>query len=175
MNRCRCWAVVLAGILVLPRVAVAADPAKDALDKGMACLERKDFDAAIPAFTEAIRLNSKSADAYSNRGFANAKTGEIDKAITDFNEALRLDPKLARAYYRRGWAYNKKCKYDQAIADYNAALRLDPKLAVAYAAVAVHVRRMANTTRRLATSVMPFNSTRRMLIRIPNVVGCTPR
>jgi hypothetical protein len=45
---------VLAGILVLPSVAVAADPAKDALDKGKASLDKKDYDAAIRAFTEAI-------------------------------------------------------------------------------------------------------------------------
>jgi cytochrome c-type biogenesis protein CcmH/NrfG len=37
------------------------DPAADAYQKGMAYLEKKDLDAAIAAFTEAIRLNPKEA------------------------------------------------------------------------------------------------------------------
>ena len=42
-----------------------ADPAVEAYRKGYACLEEEEFDAAIAAFTQAIRLNPKLAQVYS--------------------------------------------------------------------------------------------------------------
>ena len=71
------------------------DPAADACQKGMACLEKKDYDAAIAAFTEAIRLDPTNAEAYCNRGRAHGMKGEYDRTISDCTEAIRLDPKSA--------------------------------------------------------------------------------
>ena len=63
MNTFKCWVAVLIAVLLLPNVAASADAAKEAYEKGKGCLEKKDFDAAIAAFTEAIRLDPKFADA----------------------------------------------------------------------------------------------------------------
>ena len=52
MNTCKYWALLIA-VLLLPNVAVSADAAKEAYEKGKSCLYEKDYDAAIIAFTEA--------------------------------------------------------------------------------------------------------------------------
>ena len=90
------------GHLVAAKRCGNTDAAADALKKGKACLEKKDFDAAIAAFTEAIRLDPKDAVAYSERGRAYVEKGDLDKAIADCSEAIHLDPKLAKAYRRPG-------------------------------------------------------------------------
>jgi tetratricopeptide (TPR) repeat protein len=59
MNSCKCWAVVLIAALLLPNVAASSDAAQEAYEKGKACFDKKDYDAAITAVTEAIRLNPK--------------------------------------------------------------------------------------------------------------------
>ena len=88
-------------------------------------------DRAIATFSDAIRLDPKSALAFRGRGNAHAKKGDSVRAIADFNEAIRLDPKNALAFIDRGDAYTNKGDNDRAIADYNQALRLDPKSALA--------------------------------------------
>ena len=66
MNMFKCWAALLIAIMLLPNSAASADAAKDAYDKGKACLDKRDYDAAITAFTEAIRLEPKNAQAPSS-------------------------------------------------------------------------------------------------------------
>ena len=90
MNRCKCWAAVLIAVLLLPNVAACADPAKEAFEKGKACLEKGDFEVAIAAFTEAIRLKPDYADAYCKRGIAYGRHRDLDRSIADITEAIRL-------------------------------------------------------------------------------------
>jgi tetratricopeptide (TPR) repeat protein len=99
------------------------------LNRGAAYNSQWRFDAAIQDFTEALRLNSKLADAYNGRGYAWHWKSRMDKAIADLTEAIRLDPNSNSAYYNRGLIYYKQGKIDQAIADLNEAVRCDPESA----------------------------------------------
>ena len=51
-----------------------------------------DYDRVIADCTEAIRLDSKYAWAYSSRGHAFAAKGDFRSAVADLMECLRLDP-----------------------------------------------------------------------------------
>src|SRR5271165_3600070 len=96
-------------------------------------LKRKEFDAAIADYNEAIRLNPGSAGvAHQGRGRAWREKKDYDKAIADYNEAIRLDPGYAHAYNGRGKTWSAKKDYDKAIADYNEAIRLYPGYVRAY-------------------------------------------
>jgi tetratricopeptide (TPR) repeat protein/tRNA A-37 threonylcarbamoyl transferase component Bud32 len=99
--------------------------------KGDEWLHQKEYDKAIKEYDEAIRLDPRSALAFSNRGLAwhNGKK-DYDKAIQDYTEAIRLDPKSDVAFANRGlaWHYGKK-NYDKALKDFDEAIRLDPKWA----------------------------------------------
>src|SRR6516165_10776331 len=103
------------------------------MSQGHTDINNGDYDRAIVAFSDAMRLDPKSALAFTNRGVAYVRKGDMDRAIADFSEAIRLDPNYALASSNRGIAYAKKGDNDRAIADYNEAVRLDPKNALAFA------------------------------------------
>jgi len=94
--------------------------------------EKKELDNALGDYNEAIRLDPKQAQVYSNRGNVWSAKKEHDKALADYNEAIRLDPKYALAYIGRGNVWSAKKDHDKALADYNEAIRLDSKYANAY-------------------------------------------
>lgn len=52
----------------------------------------------IRAANEKIKQDPKLANAYVDRGQAQARKGNLPDALEDLNEAIRLDSKLARAY-----------------------------------------------------------------------------
>ncbi|MCY4612177.1 MAG: tetratricopeptide repeat protein [Nitrospira sp.] len=54
---------------------------------------------SIAAYSKAIRLNPKYADAYYNRGLAKVELGQYQDAITDYEKAIRLKPNDLSAYY----------------------------------------------------------------------------
>ena len=84
------------------RGPLGAGTAEEAYKKSMAAAGKWDWDSAIAAFSEVIRLNPQWANGYEKRGFCYNRKGEFDKAIADYTEAIRLDPKFASAYCSRG-------------------------------------------------------------------------
>jgi tetratricopeptide (TPR) repeat protein len=91
-----------------------------------------DYRQALSCCTKAIELDSKNADAYSNRGSVYEKLGQLSNALSDCTKAIELDPKCATAYSNRGNAYRKVNQFAKAIPDYTNAIELDPKYAAAY-------------------------------------------
>jgi len=86
-------------------------------DGNAALLNKKNYDAAIENFTEAIRMNQATTDAalsvkvyercYLNRGSAYMMKKDYDKALADFNEAIRLNPNSREADILRSMAYDE--------------------------------------------------------------------
>jgi tetratricopeptide (TPR) repeat protein len=91
-----------------------------------------DYRGAIIDYDQAIRLNPKYSEAYSNRGFARYKVGDNQGAITDYDQAIRIDPESTIAYNRRAVFRNRLGDDQGAIADFDQAIRLDPKYALSY-------------------------------------------
>src|SRR6185312_3172666 len=75
--------------------------ANDFYKRGLAWIEKGEFDKAIKDLDEAVRLNPKLAEAFASRSGLWAEKGEFDKAIKDSDSAIRLDPKLADAFISR--------------------------------------------------------------------------
>jgi len=101
-------------------------------NRGLEFSRKGEYDKAIAAYTEAIRLNPRNSDAYVNRGVVYAKKRDYDKAIADYNEAIRLSPTDADAYNNRGTAYHRKGDYEKSIADITEAIRLKPSASSYY-------------------------------------------
>jgi tetratricopeptide (TPR) repeat protein len=93
---------------------------------------RGDFDRAIVAFNEAIRLDPNDPTAYYNRGNAYYHKGDYPRAIASYDETLRLDPEFASAYTNRGAAHDALGDAALALADYTESLRLRPVNPIAY-------------------------------------------
>ena len=65
---------------------------------------KRDYQGAIVASTEVIRLTPNDTDAYYLRGSAKSDLGDKQAAIQDYNQAIKLNPNSAAAYYLRGFA-----------------------------------------------------------------------
>jgi tetratricopeptide (TPR) repeat protein len=107
------------------RKAKFAEEAKRGLD----AFRRADYDQAIVAFDELIRLDPNRSEAHRWRGDASLNKHEFDKALSEYDEAIRLDPKNGMAYSGRGAASTEKGEFDKAIASFDEAIQLDPKIA----------------------------------------------
>jgi tetratricopeptide (TPR) repeat protein len=101
-------------------------------ENGKAFGESGNHNEAINAYSRAIELNPKLANAYNNRGVAYYHLGNHQQAIRDYDKAIELNPKGANAYNNRGAAYNRLGNYQQAIRDFDKAIELNPKGALAY-------------------------------------------
>lgn len=64
----------------------------DWIEKGNEQHRRRDFDAAISAYTKAIEIKPDYSPVYNNRGVAYGDKGDYKKALADFRKALELDP-----------------------------------------------------------------------------------
>lgn len=101
--------------------------AADALKEGNARLARGDFNSAIAAFDDAIRLDPRQPAAFGNRAFAYWRKGEIDRAIGDYGQAIELDPDGAANRLNRAIAYNRLGEYERAIADLDRVISVQPE------------------------------------------------
>ena len=90
------------------------------------------YDQAIDYFTNQIRSNPASEQAYTARAHIWKDKGEFDIALADYNEAVRLDANSEVTWNNRGNAWASKAEYDKAISDYDQAIRIDPKYSTAY-------------------------------------------
>jgi S1-C subfamily serine protease len=100
----------------------------DHVKNGAFHYDRKQFDRAIAAYTEAIKLDAAAAVPHRNRGIAFYRKGELQKALADCDRAVRLDPKDPFAYLWRGRILARLGETARAEADFQEAARLDPSL-----------------------------------------------
>ena len=137
------WRSVVEGIRkTIVKMQSQADPSSGASDKeqcadlavqhGSLLMVLGQIDRAIEAYSRALELNPRDAEAYNNRGIAYHRKREVDQAIEDYSKVMELNPGLAIAYNNRGVAHNSKGKVDGAIEDYNIAIGLNPDFVDAY-------------------------------------------
>uniref|UniRef100_UPI00301328B7 tetratricopeptide repeat protein n=1 Tax=Methylobacterium nigriterrae TaxID=3127512 RepID=UPI00301328B7 len=120
-------------------------------NRGLAYLQKDDYDRAIADFNEAIRLwPMKSAAAFNNRAMAFSGKGQHDRAIADFNRSIQIDPQNAWTYNSRGTAFKAKGDARRALADYSEAIRLSPRYVIAYQNRAAVLLSMGERSRALA-------------------------
>lgn len=105
--------------------AVPANPKVGALiDSARRWTTKGDLDHAVRDITEAIRIDPKFPDSYSERGQILFKMGETERAIADYSAALQRDPQHGIALRARGMAYLYRGSPDLALADLTKAIQL---------------------------------------------------
>ncbi len=118
--------------LLNDRSLSAKDREKFSNERGVGYFRKKEWDAAIADFNEAIRLNPQDNVLFGNRADSYRNKKEWDRAITDINKAVQLNPKNRRNYYIRGLIFYDQDNYDRAIPEFAQAIRIDPKYDEAY-------------------------------------------
>lgn len=126
----RAWAAaapIVVAMLLIPAPGFAGmDPImEEALEEHTSGNERK----AIEIYTEYIRKNPGSAEAFNWRGMAYADRGKLDKAIADYGKAINLSANYSDPYNNRGEIYRRKGEHSKALKDYQTAIRLDKNFA----------------------------------------------
>ncbi|HEY7329484.1 MAG TPA: serine/threonine-protein kinase [Gemmataceae bacterium] len=97
-----------------------------ALALGKLHANKKEWDKAEAAFTEAIKVNPECAEAYHRRAGCLFNAGKVKESLPDFDLAARLDPKNAGTFKNRGLAYLRLLRINEAMADLRHAQELDP-------------------------------------------------
>lgn len=103
----------------------ASNKATEQYNRGVKLQQADDLSGAIAAYTRAIELDGKFADAYNNRGGAHMSLKNYAAAMADFSRSIELAPSQP-AYDNRGGMYLSQRKYDEAIADLTASIQLKP-------------------------------------------------
>jgi len=70
--------------------SITAAPSASSYSRGLAALDRGDFDAAIVEFTAAMGNDPADSFPYLKRATAYEKTGDRESAISDYRKALKL-------------------------------------------------------------------------------------
>jgi len=87
-------------------------------------IHAEQFDCALGACSEAIRLDSRLATGYACRGGVLSNKGEFLNAIKDFDSALKLQPENGDFYYNRAQVYDRLGNTDEALTDLARAVEL---------------------------------------------------
>ena len=114
-------------LVAAPLVAAGPKSASEAVALGDSLREKGDSAVAIDAYTKAIKLDPKCANAYCNRGGIYLAEGDFDKALADLDRAIQLDPNDDIAHTNRGYLHVRKGEIDKAIADCTEAIRLNTR------------------------------------------------
>jgi tetratricopeptide (TPR) repeat protein/tRNA A-37 threonylcarbamoyl transferase component Bud32 len=116
------------------QAAVAAHPFRVLTHNnlGIALYDKGDFDGAIRAYNDALRIDPQYAFAHYNLGLALFGTGNLNGAVGAYKEALRLDPTNVLAHNNLGNTLRIQGNLDEAVGCCKEALRLDPEFALAH-------------------------------------------
>jgi tetratricopeptide (TPR) repeat protein len=85
---------------------------------------REDYKESVKYYDKAIEIDSKSALAWSNKGYAlsNLDKSYYDESIKCFDKAIEIDSKYKLAWNNKGYALEDLGKKEQAIEDYDKVL-----------------------------------------------------
>jgi TonB family protein len=94
------------------------------VERGMEHANASEYDCALGACSEAIRLDSRLSTGYACRGGVLGSRGDYLKALKDFDTALNLQPDNGDFYYSRAQVHDRLGNTDEALADLADAVEL---------------------------------------------------
>jgi tetratricopeptide (TPR) repeat protein len=92
---------------------------------------KKDYDAALQEYNQAIQIAPYLGEAYVRRGCVYQAMGDSVRALADFDRAIESDPRLAKAYLERGKIRTQSGELDGALEDFGRLVAIraqDPEL-----------------------------------------------
>lgn len=102
---------------------------KSALDwknEGNGFIKAKNYEEAVNAYTEAIKIDPKNHVFFSNRSLAYMSLNNFENALNDADECIKVNPNFAKGYLRKGFALFKLDKKEESLTSYEEGLKIDP-------------------------------------------------
>ena len=98
---------------------------------GVKLMKQGSYKRAERKFEDALKKNSRMAEAYNNLGYSLRKQGEqnYQKALSHYNRAIEIKPDLAEAYMYRGVLYMLMGQEAKALEDHRTLTGMDRNLA----------------------------------------------
>ena len=90
------------------------------------------YEEAIEAYRQALRLQPEYADAWYNLGIAYGNLKKYGLAILAYEEAVRIEPEKASAWFNMGVAYYFQDKREKVREIYQVLRKLDLTMAEEY-------------------------------------------
>jgi tetratricopeptide (TPR) repeat protein len=108
--------------------------AQEFVDRGQELSLQAEYDRAIEAYSEALRLAPAHAVAWYGRGYCHAARGDHGQALSDFAEGIRLDAGplaqyalyISQAFCARAEDHLERRDFERALADFTEGIRLRP-------------------------------------------------
>ncbi|WP_423750890.1 tetratricopeptide repeat protein [Salinirarus marinus] len=97
------------------------------VNKGAAHAELEEYDEAIGAYQEALRIDEDSehaATAHTNLAYALWNFGRTEEALDHSERAVEVDPRFAQAWYNRGFFLTERGLHEDAVNCFDNAIRL---------------------------------------------------
>ena len=97
------------------------------VNKGAAHAELEEYDEAVGAYKEALRIDDDSehaATAETNLAYALWESGRGEQALEHAERAVEIDPRFAQAWYNRGFLLIERGLAEDAVNCFDNAIRL---------------------------------------------------
>ncbi len=108
------------------------EAAKVYLQQAQLYCDQKNWDLAIAACEQTLKIAPKMAEAYKIWGNALQRMGQAAEAMGYYGKALEIQPDLAEVHANLGSLYAQQQQWQQAIDYYQKAVAINPKFAGAY-------------------------------------------
>jgi tetratricopeptide (TPR) repeat protein len=91
-----------------------------------------DFQGAIEHYSESLKYDPNTVEAYNGRGQAYLQLRKVPEALEDFNNAIKAGISTPKLFLNRGKCLVMLNRHKEAIPDLTHSLELEPKSAEAY-------------------------------------------
>lgn len=133
-------------------------PVEKLVEQGHKHLQDQNLDAAVSAFSAALRITPDSRDIYFHRGvtWSNSyynrgrKPNDLQKAVDDFTRSIEIDPGFADGYFQRAQSLSAQLRTAEAIADYSKCIEMDHNTSSSYFSRALLLQSSGEKARAIA-------------------------
>ncbi|MCP4748717.1 MAG: tetratricopeptide repeat protein [Desulfobacteraceae bacterium] len=95
-------------------------------EQGNVFLAADEFDRAISAYSQALKLNFRMSECHFNSGVVYHHKGNLDKAVSHYKQAIRFNPGLTQAHFNLAHAFSDLNQTDLAARLYRSVLAHNP-------------------------------------------------